>query len=98
MANALSCLFREGKIDDFTRSRELDRKGIDFLVFVGSKRYKLSVKSSKGGVDWEKKDHPERMKRGDLIFVVPVFSKTNEELASGILEMISEFEEKMHQK
>ncbi len=98
VASALSFLFEEGRIDGFERSVELDRRGVDFLVKGGSKRYKLSVKSSQGGVEWEMREHPERVRKGDLIFVVPGADESEEDLALRILGMIQDFEERMHQR
>jgi len=98
VASALSFLFEEGHIDGFERSVDLDRRGIDFLVKDGSKNYKISVKSSQGGVEWEIRKHPKRARRGDLIFVVPGVEEGVEDLALRILGMIQDFEERMHQR
>jgi hypothetical protein len=98
VASALSFLFEEGRIDGFERSMELDRRGVDFLVKDGSKNYKISVKSSQGGVEWEKQKHPKRVRKGDLIFVVPGVEESIEDLALRIFKTMQDFEERMHQR
>jgi hypothetical protein len=96
--SALYFLLEEGRIDGVERSAELDRRGVDFLVEDGSKKYKISVKSSQGGVKWEMREHPKRVRKGDLIFVVPDADESVEDLAARILRMINDFEERMHQR
>lgn len=95
---ALLFLCKEGKIDGFRRDKESDRKGIDFWVCVGSKNYKLSVKSSPGGVFKEIRNHPERVRKGDLIFIVPTSSENVEDLADRILSAMIDLEERMHKR
>ncbi|BCX14374.1 MAG: hypothetical protein KatS3mg088_057 [Patescibacteria group bacterium] len=96
--SAISLLLSYGAIDGFERNQDLDRKGIDFLVRVGSKNYKLSVKSSMGGVMWELDKHPERHRHGDIIFIVPRREETTQEMAERIISLIDGFEERMHNK
>lgn len=95
---ALGLLSSSGRVDYFEENKVLDQKGIDFLVVLGSKRYKISVKSSKGGVSHELEEHPDRARRGDLIFIVPPSQETIEDLASRIIKEISSFEERMHNR
>jgi len=64
----------------------------------GSKNYKISVKSSLGGVEWEMREHPERVRKGDLIFVVPGVEESIEDLALRIFKTMQDFEERMHQR
>lgn len=95
---ALNHLTSANRIDSFERNGVLDQKGIDFLVICGSKKYKISVKSSKGGVFYEFQNHPDRVRKRDLIFVIPSSQETIEDLASRIIEEISSFEERMHNR
>ena len=51
---AIQYLLDEGKLDSVKNTRKLDIHGIDYLVGKGRKLYKLSVKSSLGGVNYAK--------------------------------------------
>ncbi len=93
---ALDLLKDEEKIDQYVCSRELDRRGMDFVAQMGRKRYKLSVKSSEGGIGHEREAHPERYRHEDIIFIVPGRDESEKELATRILSEINELEEKMH--
>jgi len=96
--NALQFLLEQGEISSFQRSGELDGKGIDRLVSRGeTKNYKLSVKSSEGGVRHEREDHPRRYKQEDIIFIVPGRSESREDLANRIMSGICGLEERMHE-
>lgn len=98
VASALSFLSDKGQITGFRKTIKLDQRGIDFLVENGSKNYKISVKSSLGGVEWEMREHPERVRKGDLIFVVPGVEESIEDLALRIFKTMQDFEERMHQR
>lgn len=95
---AICFLLSQGAIDGFERNQNLDRKGVDFLVKVGSKNYKLSVKSSVRGVRQELDEHPERHRHGDIIFIVPKREESVQEIAERIISLIDSFEERMHNK
>lgn len=85
------CLLQEGGlIDGFKKSERLDAKGIDRLVEIGSKKYKLSVKSSKGGVAREIKEHPKRFRHGDVIFIIPRSDENPVDLSERIMRLIDE--------
>ncbi len=95
--SALNLLEERGGISGFIRSDKLDRKGVDFEVIIGRKNYKLSVKSSEGGVRGERERHPERFRHDDTIFIVPDRRESMEDLASRIMSEIHELEERMHE-
>ncbi len=63
VAIALGILIENKEINSFESSPDLDRRGIDFLVVCGSKRYKISVKSSQRGGERELEEHPNRARR-----------------------------------
>ena len=96
LGGALDLLKDEEKIDQYVCSRELDSRGMDFVAQMGNKRYKLSVKSSEGGIGHEREAHPDRYRHGDIIFIVPGRDESEKELATRILSEMNELEEKMH--
>jgi hypothetical protein len=88
-----------GQIDGIRRSRELEREGIDFLVIIGTKHYKIQVKSSKSGIEKEKKEHFQRYTHHqDVIFVVPSKDQDTQRIGQNILQRIEVFEQKMHER
>jgi hypothetical protein len=94
--NALDWLKENEQIDEITRSQELERKGVDFQFRRGSKSYKLSVKSSEGGILSERDRHPERHRHEDILFILPTPEETRESLAGRIIEGATELERRMH--
>ncbi|HLE48977.1 MAG TPA: hypothetical protein VI819_03025 [Patescibacteria group bacterium] len=94
--SALELLKDKKKLDGVIHSRGLDIKGVDFEIRKGRKRYKLSVKSSWGGINAELEKHPERYRHGDIIFIIPGESETSEDLSNRIILLINEFERRMH--
>lgn len=94
---AIQYLLDEGKLDSVKNTRDLDIHGIDYLVGKGRKFYKLSVKSSLKGVNYELAEHPSRYRHRDILFVVPKEDETQEELAGRIMKVIDDFEEKISQ-
>ena len=95
--NALQFLLEQGKISSFQRSGELDGKGIDRSVSRGTKNYKLSVKSSEGGVRHEREDRPRRYRQEDIIFIVPGIEESRESVACRILGMMETLEQRFRE-
>ena len=95
--NALQLLLEKGKIDGIESSRELEREGIDRLVSRGTKNYKLSVKSSSGGIRHEREDHPWRYGHDDIIFIVPGVEESRERVARRILRMMETLEQRFRE-
>lgn len=95
--NALQLLLERREIDSYNHSARLERKGIDFLVAKGTKRYKLSVKSSEGGIRHEREDHSRRYRHEDTIFVVPGMEESRENVACRILEMMETLEQRFRE-
>lgn len=95
--NALQFLLEQGKIGGFRSSGKLDREGIDRLVSRGTKNYKLSVKSSEGGIGHEREDHPWRYRHDDIIFIVPGIEESRESVASRIFGMMENLEQKFRE-
>jgi hypothetical protein len=93
---ALFWLKDQGKIDEVKRSPHLDMLGTDAVVRMGSKNYRISVKSSDGGVIREKEAHPQRYRHEDIIFIIPEPGEKREVLGARILDRIRLFEEEMH--
>jgi hypothetical protein len=96
--SAIGLLLESGELDFVSRNINLDCKGIDWLVGRGTKRYKLSVKSSEAGKDEELRKLPQRHRHGDRIFIIHQKGETREELARRIISLINCFEEKMHER
>ena len=94
--SAIGVLLDRKELDFVRRNIGLDRKGIDWLVGRGTKRYKLSVKSSVAGKNKELKKFPERHRHNDRIFIIPKRDETPEGLARRIIMSIDSFEERMH--
>lgn len=97
VVNTLRWLKEQGKIDGIERSRSLDLNGVDVIAVIGSKKYKIQVKSSEGGIAKEREAQPGRYLHEDVIFVVPGLGERRESLAERILGKIEELEERMHQ-
>lgn len=93
---ALLKLMGEDKVDAFSKSKILDKEGVDRMVEIGSKRYKLQVKSSPSGVQKALEKHPERYRHNDIIFIVPKDGESIDSVASKIMRLIEEFEKRMH--
>ena len=71
--SALELLKDKKKLDGVIHSRGLDIKGVDFEIRKGRKRYKLSVKSSWGGINAELEKHPESDNIHSRLKIVPIF-------------------------
>lgn len=97
VGNALQFLQEAGTIDSYQRSDELEGKGIDYLVSRGSKKYKVSAKSSAGGVRHEREEHPKRYRHNDKIFIVPDIEESRENVACRILEMMEDLEQRFRE-
>lgn len=96
--DTLRWLREQGKIDGIERSRGLDLHGVDVIAVIGSKKYKIQVKSSEGGITREKEYHPSRyLHHEDVIFIVPKSGEGRESIAERIFREIEDFEERMHQ-
>ena len=95
--NALQSLLEQGKISSFQKSDELDGEGIDRLVSRGTKNYKLSVKSSEGGIGHERENHPWRYRHDDKIFIVPGVEESRESVAGRILRMMETLEQRFRE-
>ena len=96
--HALQLLLEQGEISSFQRSGELDSEGIDRLVSRGgTKNYKLSVKSSEGGIRHEREDHPRRYRQEDIIFIVPGIEESRESVACRILGMMETLEQRFRE-
>ena len=95
--NALQFLLEQGEISSFQRSGELDSEGIDRLVSRGTKNYKLSVKSSEGGIGREREKHPWRYRHNDKIFIVPEIEESRENVAGRILRMMENLEQRFRE-
>jgi len=96
--DAIDYLVNQGQLDGSERSDDLERNGVDVLAKRSSKKYKLSVKSSKDAMKDELEKHPERYRTKDKIFIIPKRDETTEILGKRISRKIDEFEERMHKK
>lgn len=96
--NALDYLIEEGKLDGYEVSEDLDKKRIDFLPIIGSKKYKIQVKSSQHGVEEAVRRHPEDLRHMDRIFIIPDLKEETPDLAVRILSEIKAVEERFKEE
>ena len=95
--NALVWVLENRLADEYTITAGDRDGGIDFILRIGTKKYKFDVKSSKTTARSEVRRHPMRHRHGDILFIIPKNDDTNETLGLRILDTVANFEEQMHQ-